>query len=167
MKWFTNIFNAFCSDWSQPDGAMLPVRMGHTWISAAFDAEFQTSTPDNNRRHLCRWMICADCGKRRFDYDGGQRNPVIVQAATSWLQDNEIHMSRYGILYLLDYQLTHGAGKQWHKYEYQPITGPERILHKLKQDAEFSELHKHQMVADALSEFETVLKLHKDIDKTS
>jgi hypothetical protein len=140
----------------------------HDWRTVAFDASFHTQYSDVNTKklHHIRWLKCKHCDERSFDRSTAKEHRGVEQVRNRWLEQNRIAITQEGEVYDDDYQLASpSTAKNFAEFHYQPITEVDKILRMLADNAEFQELCKHQMVADAFGELETVVKLHENLDK--
>jgi hypothetical protein len=108
-------------------------------------------------------LVCQYCGKRSFDRGGAERHTGVEKVYNRWIEQNTITVSVIGEVYHKDYHLTKVDPGKWQTYEYKRVTGVDQLLALLKADSEFQELLKHQMVADAFGELETVVRMHENV----
>ena len=138
----------------------------HTWHVIAFDDGYNTTYDEPNIQptaHHLTFLKC-DCGARKItgnEVGHASRHSGVIKAGHAWVESNELMISPQASVYNDDYQpSTSPIGK----YSYRPLTGIQRIIASLKADEEFSKLHHdNKLVADALAEFETIIKLHEGL----
>jgi hypothetical protein len=141
----------------------------HKWYVVAFDSGYTTNYTDTNEKvsHQLTFSAC-DCGRRKLA--GNENRPAsthasVTKAMHSWIENNKLFLSDRGDVYHDDYQCTRlPATGALGTYEYLPLTGIDKIINSLRADSDFIKLHNNnQLVQDALTEFQTVIKLHEGL----
>ena len=146
-----------------------PKKCKHKWRVIAYDPAFNSTYGDEKNRvyHHVKYLKCKLCDERQFEDGGaGETHKGVNSVKHRWLEQNILMMSASdGEVYDPDY-LPVNTGSNWVTFEFQKLTGVQKILKILKEDQEFKKLAEHQMVADAFGELEAVIKMHEGIDKT-
>lgn len=143
-----------------------PKKCKHDLRTVAFDSSFHTIYSDtkNKRNYHVKWFKCKHCGERSFDRGGAERHSGIEQVRNRWLEQDRITLTSEGEVYDENYQIVNNPGpNQWAEYRLNPVTDVDRLLRMLADSPEFQELLKHQMVADAFGELETVVRMHENV----
>ena len=142
----------------------------HKFHVVAYDHGYHTSYTDTDTKtyHHATFSKC-DCGARKFDiekstgYSGTNTHGGLMRAKHAWLEKNELRITDKSDVYDDNYTLI-DSSRSMYIYAYQPVTGVEKILNLLKNNDEFGELRKHQMIDDAFVQLETVIKMHENLE---
>jgi hypothetical protein len=140
------------------------------WHVIAFDHGYQTTFSDSATRekHNLTFSRC-ECGNRKMtgnEFGSASRHSSITKSMHRWVEMNILQLTDESSIFNMDYTCVRPATSTdvgtWY---FRPLTGIEKLIKQLKQDAEFIALSEaNQLVEDAFNEFETVVKLHENID---
>ncbi len=149
----------------------------HRWEVVAFDSGYSTSFPNGDDQddlkvyHMVTFQKCL-CGARRMEVEdrsyigSAERHKGLVKAKYCWVESGGLQITTQADVYSPDYEKVKSLGPNIDYWEYKPVTEVGKILNQLKNNEEFQDLCKNQMVDDAFGELETTIKLHENIDKT-
>lgn len=130
--------------------------------TVAFDSSYNTTHKamdghESTHYHHLYWLKCNECGHRKFDKGSANQHSGVEMSRLRWIEQNIVSGADKLDVYDEDYVATNPKDTTYLKYK--PVIGVGKILKTLKTDVEFKELHKHQLVEDALGQLEVAIKL--------
>jgi hypothetical protein len=138
----------------------------HKYNVVAFDRGYYTSYHDSSERtyHHLTFSKC-ECGHRKVDVTSSRPDHgPITHATHAWVEQKILWLTDKSDVYDDNYQQTK-VGTHLGKWEYNLITGVQKIVNILRNDQEFKKMvDDHSMVNDAFEQLEVVIKLHENID---
>jgi len=136
----------------------------HEYATVAYDAAFVTIFKDRaDMHHHLRWKKCRLCGDRSFDHDHAYKHTGVERVNNHWIENGVIMGTAKLEVYDEDYTLVSRPTSGFEVWKYKQLTGVEKLINQLKEDGEFKELLKNQMVKDAMDELETIIQLHTNL----
>ena len=115
-------------------------------------------------------MACKKCGKRKLDRNGawgGRSLPELNIVEARWVDHNHIWLKSDGVCIDKEYELNRDKSYYGNRYDHKPLTKIEEMVLAIRNNPEFKKVANHQMVADAMEELQTVIKMHEGLDKPS
>lgn len=134
----------------------------HKWATVAFE-DYSDSLNETN---YANYQKCLKCGKRRFYLErNANRNASRLKiAASAWINYNYIYVSRNGLVIDDDYVKVSQEQFSGDRYNYMPINNLDEALKAISNDEKYRKVKNHHMVAAAMEELKTVIKMHENID---
>jgi len=136
---------------------------GHTWITVAMDQYTSRGAKLSEIPRQIKFCQCAKCKTRKVLRAGlSERSATYALnvAAKAWQDHNYILMSSSGRIISDDFRPSKMDSV---RYNYRPLNSIEEMIEALRKDPKYKKVSNHEMVADAMEQLETVIKMHENL----
>ena len=134
----------------------------HNWITVAFDEYKAKNATYGDQAVQVSFQKCTRTHQRRVLTKGIKRPHSLNIAVAAWVDHNYLLLKTDGDVIDDDYSKSPKGISG--RYDFRPLNGIEEMVEALRNDPKFKKVSNHQMVADAMEELETVIKMHENLE---